>query len=104
MENSNGSNFPTTIEELAVMIHTHMASKDDIKNVASKEDIKDMATKDDIKELKEKLKELRDGTQEGFKEVFRRLNRVEEVLLENHNNRILQLEQDVKELKGLLKV
>ena len=93
MEHGNSNNTPTTIEELAVMIHTHMASKDDVK-----------ALKDDIVELREELKELRSDTQEGFKEVFRRLNRVEEVLLENHNNRILQLEQDVKELRGLLKV
>ena len=99
MEHSNGNNTPTTIEELAVMIHTHMASKDDIKNMASKDDIKELR-----EEFQEDIKELGDAMQEGFKEVFRRLNRVEEVLLENHNNRILQLEQDVKELRGLLKV
>ncbi len=92
----------------------NMATKDDIKNMATKQDIEavrsDMATKDDIRKIwdnmatKEDIKEVWDNmaTKSDVKEILSHIGRyevrarkVEEILLEDHKPRIIDLEKEV---------
>jgi hypothetical protein len=67
--------LPTTIEGLAAMINTHMASKEDIKRVESR----------------------LDG-------IDGRLDRIEQQILADYGRRIESLEQELKRLKDALAV
>jgi hypothetical protein len=67
--------LPTTIEGLAAMISTHMASKEDIKQV-----------------------------REDIAEVNGRLDRIEQQILADYGRRIESLEQELKRLKDALAV
>ncbi len=74
----------TTINDLAVMVQKGFIGVDKkITDVASK-----MARKVDM--------------EEGFKGINKRLDRIERVLLSEHEQRIERLEDDVKWLRGQL--
>ena len=79
----------------------NMATKDDIKNMATKQDLEairnDMATKDDIKEIWDNM-----ATKSDVKEILSHIGRyevrarnIEEILLEDHKPRIIDLEKEV---------
>jgi uncharacterized protein involved in exopolysaccharide biosynthesis len=67
--------LPTTIEALAAMINTHMASKEDVKAVRA-----------------------------DITEVNGRLDRIEKQILADYGRRIESLEQELKRLKDALAV
>jgi hypothetical protein len=71
--------LPTTIEELAVMINTHMASKEDIT------------------EVKEEMKALEDR-------LTTRLDRIEHLLLAEQKREIEDLKKRMKRLEDALAV
>ena len=58
-------------------------------------------------EVDAQFQEVRKGfadIDEEFDEAFRRLDRIEKRLLENHDNRISRLEQELKDVRETLKV
>ena len=64
--------------------------------------------KNDLKQIKETVVEAVDpyfvAIQKDFEQVYLRLDRIENLILDDHKKRIEKLEEGLKELKGLLAV
>ena len=96
----------SSIGELAITIYNTVALKEDIKNMATKDDIKNMATKDDINLIwenmvtKEDIKDM--ATKSDVNKILTligsyevRSKNIEEIILEDHKPRIIDLEKVV---------
>jgi len=64
--------------------------------------------KNDLRQIKETVVEAVDpyfvAIQKDFEQVYLRLDRIENLILDDHKKRIEKLEEGLKELKGLLAV
>jgi len=64
--------------------------------------------KNDLNQIKETVVEAVDpyfvAIQKDFEQVYLRLDRIENLILDDHKKRIEKLEEGLKELKGLLAV
>ena len=64
--------------------------------------------KNDLRQIKEAVVEAVDpyfvAIQKDFEQVYLRLDRIENLILDDHKKRIEKLEEGLKELKGLLAV
>jgi archaellum component FlaC len=65
-----------------------------------------LLTKDDLKQIKKVIVEAVDpyfsAIQKDFGQVYGRFDRIEKFMLADHKRRIERLEEEMKELRGLL--
>jgi hypothetical protein len=79
----------TTIEDLAVMV---------------KKGFDNTPTKSEFEALDGKVELLRIDMKDGFSEVKRRFDRIENIILAKHEHRIEMLEERIKEISSALSI
>ncbi|MGQ9569973.1 MAG: hypothetical protein ACUVUQ_03835 [Thermodesulfovibrionales bacterium] len=93
----------TMIREEIDSFRQEVATKEDLKNFATKDDLKAFATKEDLKNFatKDDLKAF--ATKEDFLEFERRLNSSLEKIREGVRLSLLEIEQELRDIKSKLR-
>lgn len=83
-----------------------LARREDLKPLATKEELKSLATKEDLKPLatKKDIEDLAVMTQREFHRVYERLDRIEHLILKQHESKIENLQNRMKSIEDLLAV